>query len=412
MPQKPPPWTKDEDKILLTRYPELSIAQIHEQCLPDKPETHIRSRLKQLGVWRAPATRTWTPGEDAVLAKYFPSMPATEVQAKYFPKRTPDQVRLRAKALGLKRDGPAPWTEQDDQILILNSPDLSIAEIQRKYLPDRTYGDAKARARELGISVSKKPEGRLRRGWTRQETDLLVKYYNKIPLAELVKKYLPGKTEATVMNAARAMGLAKARWSEDEENLLKTYYPTMTAEELIEKYLPGYTVYAIQSKAKNLGLKKDNRLWTEQEIEILKTYSATLTVAEIQKRYLPRRTIDSIRTRISSMDLQTVGPPRWTQEEDDLLRTNIKAMTFQELHERLFPDRPAKAIQMRAARLGLVTPRKDWTPDEIAVLNQYDGKLSAAQIAHRYLPDRTSIAVRQKLMALHKQKSTREKDKK
>lgn len=212
-------------------------------------------------------------------------------------------------------------------------------------------------------------------------------------------------------------------WTQEETEILMTHRHNLTAREIQKQYLPDRTTSAIYQRCQRLEtmlandkpIKSAPAPWTAAEDNILQAYYSTIPAKEIQEKYLPNRTVMAIQQRHKRLELtqlprepgeQPETPPaRWTKEEDDIL-TQHENLTFQEIQAQYLPHRTLSAIHQRSQRLGMVrlqrekpeTPPTPWTPEEDEILRQAYKKYSANQIQEKFLPNRTSSAIYQRLI--------------
>jgi len=91
--------------------------------------------------------------------------------------------------------------------------------------------------------------------YTEYEIYMLCKYYELIPTKELIK-YLPGRTESSVVTKANRIGLvSREKWSDEDSIKLKSLYALKTNEELSKIF--NRTSGSIMAQGQNLGLNKD-----------------------------------------------------------------------------------------------------------------------------------------------------------
>lgn len=75
----------------------------------------------------------------------------------------------------------------------------------------------------------------------------------------------------------------------------------------------------------------------------------------------------------------------WTEKEDEFIQKNYSKLTYREMSN--FIERTPKSISERAKRLGIVI-NKDWTEEEIGIMEKYYLELGGNKIA-QYMPNRT-----------------------
>ena len=102
----------------------------------------------------------------------------------------------------------------------------------------------------------------------------------------------------------------RKRWTKEEIELLRKYYGTMTREELRDKYLPNRTIPTIAQKARELKLTRQTPPWTDAENTKLMQGWTEFPKDRILKS-LPGRTWTQCRNQVNK--LKTEG--KWTPTE-------------------------------------------------------------------------------------------------
>lgn len=96
----------------------------------------------------------------------------------------------------------------------------------------------------------------------------------------------------------------------------------------------------------------------------------------------------------------------WTNDELTVLTNNYQTVSKAEI-QLLLPNKCWQAIKQKAYVLGIVkTPRKQWSPEEDAIILAHWGNKDAATIAREYLPNRSVAAIRWQGKALMGKKIT------
>jgi hypothetical protein len=131
------------------------------------------------------------------------------------------------------------------------------------------------------LKINNKKERKPRKdAWTEGELKILREKYESMSISEFRERYLPSRTEISIMCKANKIGLSSRRkWTPEENKILIEVYESMLNEDIKNTYLPNRTVKAIQDQGKNLGLKKLNarREYDEEElITHLKNYANEL----------------------------------------------------------------------------------------------------------------------------------------
>jgi hypothetical protein len=146
-----PQWTAQQDRlIVLATRAGASAATIARQ--QGTSTEQVRARRARL-VGKRPAARHYQPSEDeAITAAWAGEHDLDELAARLG--RSPDALRLRARALGLHAPaGRRRWSAAEDHALRDGySAGHSCEEIHCSELPRRTPGAIAARARKLGLT--------------------------------------------------------------------------------------------------------------------------------------------------------------------------------------------------------------------------------------------------------------------
>lgn len=208
---------------------------------------------------------------------------------------------------------------------------------------------------------------------------------------------------------------ALPRWSAEELNALRLFYGTMPLQELQKKHLPGRTMKAVAVKAAKTGLTRGGTAapWTKAELELMSLHRG-MPVRELRDTYFPDRTVGAVANkraaarRASGQDCpgKASGRPAaarrpWTREETELLERLYDTMPAKELQARHFPDRTARAITQKAYLMATLDTRAPaWTEDELRVLRDNVGKVPVVRMAGTLLPNRSRTAIETKITLL------------
>lgn len=208
---------------------------------------------------------------------------------------------------------------------------------------------------------------------------------------------------------------ALPRWSAEELNALRLLYGTVPLQELQKKHLPGRTMKAIAVKAAKMGLTHGGAAapWTKAELELMALHR-NMPVHELRDTYFPDRTVGAVANKraaarsASGQDGtdKTAGRPAatrkpWTREETELLERLYDTMPAKELQARYFPDRTARAITQKAYLMATLDTRAPtWTDEELRVLKDNIGKVPVSHMAGTLLPNRSRTAIETKLTLL------------
>jgi len=96
----------------------------------------------------------------------------------------------------------------------------------------------------------------MRKEWTREEIAFLVENFNKMTIKEIAERL--GRSVYSVRDKARSLGLRKFKmtssnkeWTREEDEILRKYYSVLPKDELL-KLLPNRSWLAIQARAEKV----------------------------------------------------------------------------------------------------------------------------------------------------------------
>lgn len=104
------PWTEEELELLKKYYPQNADADEFAEVLKNHSTTSCWAKARNLGLCSCIQKR-WTPDEDAILMEHYPTE-GKEVMTR-LPQRTLTACYMRARKLGLRRDGGQGRREDD-----------------------------------------------------------------------------------------------------------------------------------------------------------------------------------------------------------------------------------------------------------------------------------------------------------
>jgi hypothetical protein len=188
-------------------------------------------------------------------------------------------------------------------------------------------------------------------------------------------------------------------WTVRELRLLDAHYGWMPLKDLVRRHLPGRTPKAVAQRAivLNLTCRTSRRpeYWTPDELELLKQHYGRIPNKELRSRHLPRRTDVQLRAKAGELGLRRPMPQRWTVEkvvaEIRALDAEGKLCTSTQLKQLGREDLVGAATYhagswgqaMQLAGLDYV-PRRQWTKDavlrEIRRLHRAGRSVHASQI--------------------------------
>jgi hypothetical protein len=257
-PRRPPvSWAEHQDRlIVLAARAGVSAATLARQ--QGRSTQQVRARRAQL-LGKRPPARPYRASEDEAIIAGWSGWPDLDELALRLG-RTPDALRLRARALGLHAAvRRRRWSSGEDHALREGySLGLSCAEIHRHELPHRTPEAIAARARKLGLTS-------YARLWSiEDERRLALLIAHRAPLEQIA--VLLTRTPEAIRQRARKLRLPTPdhrdypqntrRWSRAEDDVLRAArgaHPSMLTN------LLGRSDHAIRQRQRRLGLRSGTR---------------------------------------------------------------------------------------------------------------------------------------------------------
>lgn len=89
-----------------------------------------------------------------------------------------------------------------------------------------------------------------------------------------------------------------------------------------------------------------------------------------------------------------MGWVRWTKEEDEILIKLYSKMSAREIAEKYLQNRSISGIHRRVRVLNLSNHIEKWTPKEKALVFEHYKEMSPSELRDKYLPHKTSNAVK------------------
>ena len=147
-------WKQFEIDIIKDNYKHLTDKEIHKNLLPHRPATAITAKRQQIGCHKPQQKhQVWTPEEVKTLKQNYLDYNQRELQAKFFPNKTVEQVRSAKMSRGLKK--PPVWTDDQRALLLDHGAAYTQAELQKKFFPDKTRSQIASMRKHLGIRRNK-----------------------------------------------------------------------------------------------------------------------------------------------------------------------------------------------------------------------------------------------------------------
>lgn len=206
-------WTAEEIAVLKEFYPKEGISV--QQRLPERTKNQIYGAAWHYGIKNetrkkreknSRPARRYSTDEIQYLKDNINSMDIEDIASSLG--RTPNAVRSAASKHGILSDGKtvqAPWTKEEDQILKDFFREEGIQVENR--LKNRSRAAIYSRASHLGLALNKRTRRSSNSIWTKEEDDILRKYYASCG-AEKCCSLLKGRSrQAVIVRANRYLGL-------------------------------------------------------------------------------------------------------------------------------------------------------------------------------------------------------------
>lgn len=159
------------------------------------------------------------------------------------------------------------WTKEEKEILIKYYPYMNNFEIQEKFLPNRTV----SQIMDHSIKVLKlKKDKNFHVGWTQNQIDYLKTNYSNDNFSVDEISNSIGKSRPTVTAMANSLGLFREKegiFSEKEKQIIKEYYSQMKTIDLKNKFNINKTVQQITKFANDNQIYKNEELGRKIRIE-------------------------------------------------------------------------------------------------------------------------------------------------
>jgi len=144
-------WKSWELNLIKRNHRNYSDKEISEKFLKGKRSPHQIARKRcEMGIKRTmQAHQVWTSQEVKILKDNYKKYNQRELQEKFFPNKTVEQVRSAKMSRGLHRD-PV-WTSQEVELLFKYGPTMSRSDLQRLHLPHKSVDQISWTKKYYGI---------------------------------------------------------------------------------------------------------------------------------------------------------------------------------------------------------------------------------------------------------------------
>lgn len=301
-------WTTEDDIILYKYFPDLGSKGCIENGLSNKTINAIRERAKILGIKYN--NTIWNNEEIEILKKFYPIGGCDLCIENGLISKRIDQIKSKATHLKLSVKGQGYFTEYEDSVILKYYPIGGAVLCQKEGLEYRSKSSISGRANKLGLKVIDRTE-HISIPWTKEEDDILIKYYQKGGVALCRKKGLSlERSSGSIGQRVRRLGLNEKQkttpipWTEEEKSIIFIYYPIGGAILCQKNGLGHRNKHSIEEKARIWGVKRDEPVkskWTFEEDEIIRKYYY-LGVKACQDKGLSHRTDKAIMGRAKRLN--------------------------------------------------------------------------------------------------------------
>lgn len=232
------------------------------------------------------------------------------------------------------------WTKEEDDIIRKYYPTEGAIKCSNRF-ENRTSDAVRTRARVIGVASSVNY-------WTPEEDEILRKYYPTE--GQNVQKRIPKKAVGSCFKRAQALGIAYGDfWTPEDDEILRKYYPIEGRKSYVR--FKNHSEQGVKSRANKLKIKFIGKLyneWTPEEDEIIRKYYPT--EGQLVYKRLSNRTEKSCVSRASTLKVKSKNNvTAWTKEEEDIIRKwySIEGL---ECINRL-PNRTLSSIASKASKM-------------------------------------------------------------
>jgi len=231
--------------------------------------------------------------------------------------------------------------------------------------------------------------------WSKDETDILIKFGEKLSLKKLLEK-LPNRTKSSISRKRQVLfkKTMKKRvnpWTLKEEELLKKIAPDLTLGELSKKFTNKSFDRVRDKRLSLLGdINEYHGEWTKEE-ELLLANNSNLKLAKLEKIFPYKLRIHIQRKRFH-MTGKTTGTGIWSESELKILNDNRKLNNIE--LTKLIKGKTEKQIQQKRNIENL--PRKDfWSEENLEELKELSKKYTLQEI-YTKISNRSSSSIKTK----------------
>jgi hypothetical protein len=143
-------WSAKEEQIIKNNYKKLSDKELKKNLLPHRSRKAIQGKRCLLGyIKQAQPPQVWSARELGLLYKHWKDYDQRQLQEKFLPNKTVEQIRSAKMHRGLKK--PPVWTDSEREILLTYGSDYSMSDMKKKFLPSKTSLQITGMRKHLGV---------------------------------------------------------------------------------------------------------------------------------------------------------------------------------------------------------------------------------------------------------------------
>lgn len=206
-------WSAEELNALRLFYGTMPLQELQKRHLPDRTMKAVAVKAAKTGLTENRASAPWTEAELDLMALHR-DMPVHELRDTYFPDRSVCAVaNKRAKARRASGgNGPGknpvdaaaarkPWTRDEMRRLERLYDTMPAKELQKRYFPDRTARAITQKAYLMATLDTRAP------AWTDDELRVSKENVGKIPVTRMAGTLLPNRSRTAIETKLTLLGL-------------------------------------------------------------------------------------------------------------------------------------------------------------------------------------------------------------
>jgi len=146
-------WKSWELNVIKRNHKDCSDKEISKKFLKGKRSPHqVQRKRCEMGIKKTmQAHQVWTPEEVRALKDNYKKYNQRELQEKFFPYKTVEQVRSAKMSRGLRRD-PV-WTQREIELLLKYGPTMKRCELKKLYLPNKSVDQISWTKKYYGVKA-------------------------------------------------------------------------------------------------------------------------------------------------------------------------------------------------------------------------------------------------------------------